>query len=829
MQRYPLLKTAVGSKSKDNTREVVNGILMTYKVLDKKPEIDDAKEDYEETEWTFDLKCLLPKGSRNQSLTGRPNYGLLNVGDYTALVAEVHFSNEGKRHFVLAERFGSHPWQKPCESLHPRWDNPRQRMQLVKRGWPVDTRHPLVKHGLSSSDSTKPPDALSDVARGFTVELIEMPEFVCRHSESQMYRILMGQPGLHDVFGVFPLSPLLQGFSVPQHLEEICAFLLVSPIYFRLFEIFREVYLDMLERFNDWDNRECEKDAIFLATSLLKIVEDGYIHWLFSHGNQRLKFVDRVFVPEEKQKGIGCDIFHLLDIVHESVLSTRDSLEGSWDQLERGSFNMHALCLHWLACRYRKGEVAHKKRRCKNHIFHVLGQEAKIIHDSGRSLLHGEERMPIFDELLSVSDQYSTGSLLDDNLPVKVMGTFSQPTLFEQALSELSPEDLLVFGEVGVLYDIQDFPLHALLSCLTFMHETRGLPFSHLRQLCFISSLARDYIPSCDGENFLTNSYCMPKGLFSGDHPTSNGVRRPVTLWWLHYARDETHGRIQQRSLVSFIFSYPQYARMRVAAYWDPSDKRFIQEHYNKEKAGWEVRMLIEVLRKGFMEGYDFVREAKSELDCHTNALIAAHAGFASGGPLREITPLVVANTRDNKDFLNFLRECPVEASARKQEHIRQILSNYQTMKESFLASSDISILTDKFIPTDDWMAMGNLGLLMREVHCKGYPRGLFSFSVGSRHGFQQWCFLLKWLAGKSVPKRTFEYRPLECHLWHQPPNELSYHLFRHDIRPVDCNIQRRKFYTTGPPDPTPWYVAHGKDCFSVLDHLFTPDDVAHS
>lgn len=824
MKRYPLLKKAVGSKSKDNTKEVVNGILMTYKVLDKKPDIDtDSKEDYQETEWTFDMKCLLPTCHGQQSSKGSLKYGLLKVEDYTGLVGEVHFSHAGKKHFVLAERFGSHPWHKPCESLHPQWENPCQRIQLRKRGWPVGTRHPLVKHHLSSNDSMKPPTALSGIARGLVVELIHDPDFACRHSESQMYRILKGQPGIQDVFSVFPLSPLLQAFSVPQNLEELCAFLLISPLYFRLFDIFREVYLKLLERFNDWEDKKCEADALFLASSLLKIVEDGYIHWLYAHGNKRLKFADRVFVPTEKLHGIGCDIFHLLDLIHDSIVSNRDTLPGGWDQLEKEGFNIHAFCLHWLACRYRE-EVAQKKKRCKRHVFHVLKEEAKIIHESGRSLLHGEERMPIFDELLSVSDLYSTAPLLDRDLPVQALGTFPQPTLFGEALSQLSPEDLLVFGEVGVLYDIEDYPLHALLSCLTFMHETRGLPFAHLRHLCFISSLARDYISSSDEGSSLSDCYRLPEGLFPGDHPVSNGVRHPTTHWWLQCARDVTTTRIQQKNLVSFVFSYPQYTRMRVAAYWDPSDKCFHSDLYDTERAGWEVKMLTELLRKGFMEGFDMVRESKSELDCRTNALLAAHARFASGGPLKEITPLVVSNTRDNEDMLNFLRECPIEPTIRNQEHIRQIVSDYKTMKEGFLTADEWE---DKFIPTDDWVAIGNLALLLREVHCRGYPRGLFSFSAASHHGLQQWCFLLKWLAGKSIPKRTFKYRPLECHLWHQPPNELSYHLYRHDVRPVHGHIHRRKFYATGFEDDTAsWYIANKEDCFSVLDHLFMPDDV---
>ena len=841
MLRYPTVKAAVGFRSKDNVKEVKNGTLMTYKVLKRDVPVEppaaasgsgDESKARASASWASHRSLLksMGKGETGANQTGpfEVRYGLLRLAEdgYAALVATLGTGglSGAKTRVVVAQRFGARPWQKVGTSLRPDWDNARQRASLEAIGWPSGTRHPLVKRALSRGDAQPASGGLLQVTRSRVVHLVESCSVECPYTRSQIRRILRGEPGVDDcVEGA--AGECLRSVPVPKHLEELCGFLLVCPQYFRLFACFRRVYTLLLRKSESGD-LSAEADGFAVATTLLKIVEDGYVQWVFLHGNTRILLEGTRFVPAGKLEEVAGDVFALLDLVHDAVASKIPTVSDATDELERDSFNIHALCLHWLACRMLDDlNGVGRGRREESHLLNLLKLEARLLHKSGVSLLHHEEKVSLVEDLLLVPDSACTSAHIDSAPKSKRLWSFSGPTLFGSALKELCPGDLISFGEAAVLYDADGFPLHALLSCLTFMHETRGLPLSYMRHIAYISALARDFLPSSEEDCPLPDRDPFPEGIFLGNDPVTGKTRRPVTRWWLRFAHEVAHTRLQGHLLVSFFFSYPQYARMRVAAFWDPTTESFSPERYSRY-AKWEVQTLIEFLRKGFMHARDLVREAKSRLECgRANSLMACHASFASGGPFAEWTPSIVSRCRTNARVISFLKQCPVEPCARSEERW-SFDSEYPKLQ------LELDLLKDgasegRFLDTDEWTELANVALLFREVHLDGYPRGLFSFSVASGHGFKQWCFLLKWLAGKKPTKVKIRHRPLHRHAFHRPANELTYHLHRHDVRPVAGHVQRRKFFRAKPREVLSdfYFQEEDKSC-SALDHLFTPDAV---
>ena len=846
MLRYPTVKAAVGFRSKDNVKEVKNGTLMTYKVLKRDLSVDpppeeagsdsahESKKESASASWANQRRLLesIDNGRAKVEEAGRVKvrYGLLRLAEdgYTAVVAQLE--KEGvsgaKTHVVVAQRFGNHPWQKLGSSLRPAWRNARERASLEEIGWPVGTRHPLVKRALSRGDARPASGALLQVTRSHMVDLVESCPVKCPYTRSQIRRILHGEPGAEDCVEA-AAGESLRSVPVPKHLEELCGFLLVSPQYFRLFASFRRLYTLLLRKTESGD-ASAEADGFSVATALLKIVEDGYVQWVFLHGNTRILLKGTRFIPPEKAGEVAGDVFALLDLVHEAVASRLPTVSGALDELERDTFNIHALCLHWLACRMLDElNGAGCGRRRHNHLLNLLKSEARILHRFDVNLLHVEEKVSLVEDLLLIPDSACRSAHIDAAPKAERLWTFSGPTLFGSALKELCPGDLIGFGEAAMLYEADGFPLHGLLSCLTFMHETRGLPLSYLRHIGYISALARDFLPSSEEGCPLPDRDPFPEGIFPGNDPVTGKTRRPVTRWWLRFAHEVAQTRMQHRLLVSFLFSYPQYARMRVAAFWDPTTESFDTQRYSPRYATWEVRTLMEFLRKGFMLARDLVREAKSRLECgRANALVACHASFASGGPFAEWTPSIVARCSTNARVISFLKQCPVEPCPRREE-TRALSSECREMRLGLPLLKEGASSEGRFVETDEWTELASVALLFREVHLEGFPRGLFSFSVASGHGFKQWCFLLKWLAGRKPAKVKIRHRPLHRHAFHRPANELTYHLHRHDVRPVAGHVQRRKFFRARlGNDSSDFYFQEEDKSRSVLDHLFTPDKV---
>ena len=827
MLHYSLLQKPVGFKSKHNAKEIVKGTLTTYKAFDanKFSHVNNSTQTDKQprntkTKWTFEIDSL--SENQNEQSTGPVKYGLLKIknDNYAALVAQVEYLSGINKQYVIAERFDSRPWQSMHHTLYPDWENIHEKLKLEKRGWPPNTRHPLIKNNFNWDGSYPPPKCLNKIAKGHVVTLRDSSKVQCKKGMMQMFRMLKDDPGIDVVFSGLVLPPLLNCFSVPKHVEELCAFLLISPQYLRILSCFKDVCNELIEQFNREEKQDGEKDAVFLASTVLKIIEDGYCHWLFKHDNTALKYKNQQFISTDKLETIGADIFQLLDLMYEAVESKHYLLQEEKLALEADQFNIHALCLQWLACRYKdqlQQSGFSKRIPEKTHLFSLLRDEAFIIGKSCRSLFEKCDTLPLVDDMLVLSDSDVTSSYLGAKHSSQNCCTARCCDLFKNALHKLQPQDLLIFGEVGVLYDIDNFPLHGILACLTFLHETRGLPFSFLRNLCFISSLARDYIPSF-GKNFnLLEVHQMPKHLFSGDQPISNLAMRPSALWWTQFAKDIATTREISIDLRRVLFVYPQYARMRVAAYWKPGHDNFPSSSFDVSLATWEVQTFSTFLKSEFDEVFEIVAEKKRQLDCCVNSLVAAHAYFSSGGPCKSFSPKLVANARLNQDLLAFMKFSPVGPTCENEEDIQVAATHFKNLQKVVSSLNECNPL-QPFISVKEWLTLANIGMIFREMNVVGMPRGLCSFSVASHHGYQQQNFLSKWLTGVVLKKSQLKYSPVETFTWHQLPNELTYHLFRHDVRPVAPSYLRRKFFSCDSDNG----IAFGnpEEHFSVMHQL---------
>ena len=124
-----------------------------------------------------------------------------------------------------------------------------------------------------------------------------------------------------------------------------------------------------------------------------------------------------------------------------------------------------------------------------------------------------------------------------------------------------------------------------------------------------------------------------------------------------------------------------------------------------------------------------------------------------------------------------------------------------------------------------EWITLANIGMLLREINLEGLPRGLFSFSASCHHGHEQKRFLREWLRGSARSKSKFRFGALETYTWHVPPNELSYHLHRHDVRPVTPNHLRRNFVPYHVPEN--WcdvYTVNPDRFFSISEQMLYAD-----
>lgn len=563
------------------------------------------------------------------------------------------------------------------------------------------------------------------------------------------------------------LTPEYQHDQVAKwkHLPELCTFIEGSQSYVNILDMIVRV----MGHFSAIGDRTSAK---YVSSSGLKILEDAYRQCVF----QQLLTTTWDGSQSEKNDFNGSNVEDVIMWMHrrvESLPCTRDRGDNH--------ISIYSILISYLLSRYlddvpvdRNGET----------LFSVIDEIATI--------LYMRERSPQIFSSLSfenvdiprVSDSFCTCAPMD-TVP-EWPQVYMDGRIFERALSAMQHADILVLREAGYLYRC-NVSLHVILSVLCFLHDIRGLPLSGIRGLNYVHGMVRRFLEAGQSNEKDVDSF-LPKYLFQ-DQPLEGISQRPVSLWWKIMSEEErTSYQGPHGSLSDLAFLCPQYPRLRLMAHWDAREKAF--HSYGAPVALMDAHALTEIVTQSVRR----VRMRTEEIGTpplENKVFLVAHSDLLCGGPI----------TLSPKDIVKIGSEpCLSHAIFQKMPIVN--MTDQLAMRELRGLFEDGRRLTCEppsntfHIVTDDWVWMGDVCLMTYEVNTGHGSRGLGTF-VGRDGGSEQDQYMddrqIGFIRWKSI--KEFKIKPHEFLERKISPDQITYHLFRHDPRPVFPRSLLRVFF----------------------------------
>ncbi len=473
------------------------------------------------------------------------------------------------------------------------------------------------------------------------------------------------------------------------HLKEVCEFSLNSPPYRRIIESFSSTIESCL-------SAQALHDATYIASTVLKIMEDAYIQWVFDNDNTPFHGAFPASFTEECLMNHSSDVPSLILFLADQVKKT-DFL--SEDEQEEESLSIHTILLQYLACRY-WDEAIHpyeRRRALQKSMFHLI--ERAVKYQTMR--LHERD---FFDHMPQVSDVYCTSVYMQE-MPIEPPDP-SSGRLFDKIMHKCPLRELIVLRELGYLYST-GVSLHIILSALTYLHEIRDLPLAGLRGLNYVYSLTKKWLPHGVYEG--SEEIMLPENVFPGDDPLTDKSNRPVSLWWTHMIQQKTRAF----HLTSFALRMPQYARLRVALFWDENEKLF--NNYDVSIADQDFDNIFrDVMKETLTEITQRMRDMKAGLSRGATAMVAAHNKFTCGGPF-DVSLSSICHRNLTPELKAFWQRVPIDPT---WDNFSSLPMKTEELRSILPSSDEVHEMALPYIDVEDWIFVSEVCLMMRDLDC---------------------------------------------------------------------------------------------------------------
>ena len=642
--------------------------------------------------------------------------------DYKALILET----KEKEYFVVGEMKKEAIWMKPQKKNYP--------MKCISR-W-----------------------TQCKVFSGCVLEIDSYDD--CSMSIYEITRKYCMVPGFEDIIACNITEEmknqklLRQNFKVPMHLENIISFVATTATYIRIVDSFAAMIRDLSVE----SDIGFQQDAVYLSCALIKILEDAFY---------QSKCVTKAVRTTEAFKRIewfiGKDEVTLVELICEEVKTVRTMSINSSQMDEY--ISLHALCLHWVACRYDKDRDIIPP-----------GKPSFLIelHRLGQSFLETGIIEEVFhDKDLSVIDlPYSVETHNDYDR--------SSSKLFHKMMESISREELFVLLEASLMSASPRISVNGILSLLVFLHEIKGLPFSALRGLNYSQFLTRNLLSTSRDAN--------PDGFLPGDNLSVSGYKEPTKSWLQKIWPESVPSLNQQetQSVVTAVTMCPELAKLRLTMHYDQARDNF-RKDYDKELALSDINFIVEnILLKS-------LTEVKTYSDACTkgmsSGLIAAYAYEAVGGPFNEIKDCYVSSMRDSRVVQDLL----LHGLPFPPDDLSSIINDY---KHAINCEWDAPNSFKPFIEEEDWTYAAAASLLMKEIFI--VYKGIGSFPRAEDGGEGQKMCIYRWLHEKHpiLPLEDgFKVHLLEKNTTQREECAIDHHLYRHNPVSVDNSFPTRSFH----------------------------------
>ena len=540
-----------------------------------------------------------------------------------------------------------------------------------------------------------------------------------------------------------------------EHLVEIVEFVEKSPPYSRLLHTLAKV----VRRYQDM---RLGGDAIFVASTALKILEDAHLQSLRNDWyNPR---------SEEGDRSNTIKASSAVNLVHKMAAMISDKSKEIGDV---SSYSVQTLVLHWLASRYLDRGACN--RDCDTFFSVIDKVTTDRITDNATvcQCAYRRRERSIDNSFFCCKTLKSTPQYADDA---------DNCFLLDATLATTTLADLLVLREIGYLYR-SGVALHVVLCALSFAHETIELPFGPMRSLNLVYGLARRFLPR--GQCETPNDIDVPQYLFL-DQPLAEKSNRPTSLWW-HTMNEQKQQHMTyegpSRSLEDLALMCPQYARMRICVHWEKESK--CMGTYNITHAWMDSHALLSLIEHSLSDCKKWNSGTTA-----TDLRIIPHTKLLCGGPL-EMSCGDILKCTDRPLTKSLQLKAPIGKLGRECDVLcmQQIVF---LMKNEEGGSRRVN---DPLLDYNDWVWVADACMMTYEVLTGRGPRGFGTFTTGQDGEIEQQEYIeLKKM--KFKPKRTvpFQERPLEIKEPLADPSSITYHLFRHDPRPIRPRTLHRCF-----------------------------------
>ena len=648
------------------------------------------------------------------------NFGIYDDGKYIALILET----KTKQHFVVGEMQEKAIWKKPQKENCP--------MRSTSR-W---TQSRVFSGGLLQIDSFDDCSiSIYEIARKYCMVVGFENIVSCNVTEAMRAQ-----------------DKIRQNFKVPEHLENIIAFVATSDTYIRILNATVEV----IRNLSVIKDTAYQQDAVYLSCALIKILEDAF--YQSECVTQPLKKTDS---SHKIEWFTGKDEVTLAIQICDEVKALQMMSINSIKKDEASS--LHAICLHWAARRFHSDSDLVPTE--KPSFFAELHRIGKRFLETGN-----------IEEVFLDKDL----SMIDIPYSIEVHNNYdkSSSKLFHKMMESISREELFVLLEV-LLMDISlDFHTSRSLSALIFLHEIKGLPFSALRGLNYSHFLTRTMSSTLRNAN--------PGGFLPGDNLSAPGCKEP-TKSWLEKTWPDTAPSLdpqEAQSVVTAVTLCPELAKLRLTGHYNQARENFRKDH-GKELALSDASFITEnILSKSLTELRTYSDACRKET---RGSLIAAYAYEAVGGPFTAIKDCYVSSMRNSGAVDNLLENGlpfpPHDLSAMIDDYNHAVNREWESA-DNF----------KPFIQEKNWTYAAAASLLMKEIFF--VYRGIGSFPRNDEGKQQQKC-MFDWLHEKRPmvpPENGFNIQLLSKNTPYLEGRTMDYHLYRHNPVPVDNAFPTRSF-----------------------------------
>ena len=527
-----------------------------------------------------------------------------------------------------------------------------------------------------------------------------------------------------------------------KHIPELIDFVNISPWY-------AKILVTAAKSIQYFKNNHLESDAMYVASTTLKIIEDGFRKHL---------------MPCERHDVSNTHSWKTPSSVIQMVLQLANKIEhASWESCHSCTLSVHVVMIHWLLTQYDGDTVRSKDGLC----FAICRMWQQFYEDSEY-------------QFTKYKDPWQSGNwrtfLKEHMLEMGCQSSHLIESLIGNAVDKTSIAELLVLQEICYLY-MCNVPLHVVMSALVYAHELRELPFGVVRALNYVYALSRRFVPHKSNDTH-DESLNVPLNLFL-DQPVTDKSNRPTSLWYTYMQKQRKlfpNYTGAKGSLEDLAILCPQYARMRVCVHWDNSTSAM--NDYDVTHAWTDAYALCQIIQ--------YAKEKR-----YTKTNIIPHTKVLCGGPL-------------NLSYLDLCRTKGTILSDKITQKINlEMLLPHTDMKKIHRFVQNIQVQEDSMpiaplaphADYNDWVWVADVCRMIYEVFtCKG-PRGFGSFTTSQDIDMEQsnYIELLK-MNFSPQHNETFEEVP---HLIEEPdidPSQITYHLYRHNPSPINPSTVHRHY-----------------------------------